>query len=47
MMVMPKVKEGRDVWPNKGFLQQLIDWEDECNRFSHSHCTVSLTHKCL
>lgn len=27
-----KVKEGRDVWPNKGFLQQLIDWEDECNR---------------
>ena len=40
MMVMPKVKEGRDVWPNKGFLQQLIDWEDECNRFSHSHCNV-------
>jgi len=29
-----KVKEGRDVWPNKGFLQQLIEWESECNRFS-------------
>jgi len=27
-----KVKEGRDVWPNKGFLQQLIDWENKCNR---------------
>ena len=33
MMVMTvklKVKEGRDVWPNKGFLQQLIDWENSC-----------------
>ena len=32
-MMIFKVKEGRDVWPNKGFLQQLIDWENECNRF--------------
>ena len=61
MMVMTvklKVKEGRDVWPNKGFLQQLIDWENSCgDRFffrsddidnwnNESHQTIQLIQSC-